>query len=247
MICLGVSPWNSNPTPPPPPPVRTGSHRAPRMTSSPQESGRRLCSGTGPAGYTITPRSRRGQLHPGLAVLIATLLPLVALVGGLQPTSVAAQTEGPVITDIWLAEGLTDLTHRTKPEYSKTTSPPETIYVVVTFNENIETRDEFEDTDKSSRPTLTLTIGEWQREAGYVAQVLDNELRFSYRVVAGDEGPISVGANALRDNGNTIYLKWQAADEERGRSSESGPLGKATRPPGGRPDQGQESEGGAGR
>ncbi len=174
------------------------------MTCSPQESGRRLRSGTGPAGYTITPRSRRGRLHrgrlhPGLAVLIATLLPLVALVGGLQPTSVAAQTEGPVITDIWLAEDQTDPRHREKFEYGKT--PPETIYVVVTFNENIKLR------GNTPRPTLTLTIGERQREAAYDVQTLDNELRFSYRVVASDDGPISVGANALRDNGNTIYRK----------------------------------------
>ena len=145
-------------------------------------------------------------MHPGLAVLIATLLPLVALVGGLQPTSVAAQTEGPVITDIWLAEGQTDPRHREKFEYGKT--PPETIYVVVTFNENIKLR------GNTPRPTLTLTIGKWQREAAYDVQTLDNELRFSYRVVPGDEGPISVGANALRDNGNTIFLKGKGGTEE---------------------------------
>ena len=158
-------------------------------------------SGTGSAGT----RSRRGQLHPGLAVLIATLLPLVALVGGLQPTSVAAQTEGPVITDIWLANGNTNPRHREEFEYSKT--PPETIYVVVTFSTSVDTLLKFEDTKKSSRPTLTLTIGELQREAELIRQQLDKELRFSYRVEPGDEGPISVGANALRDNGNTIYRK----------------------------------------
>ena len=148
-------------------------------------------------------------MHPGLAVLIATLLPLVALVGGLQPTSVAAETKTPEIEVIWLANSRTDFGHREKFEYSKT--PPETIYVVVTFSTSIEPPD----TSKGSpRPTLTLTIGERQREAAYAALTRDKELRFSYRVVAGDEGPISVGANALRDNGNTIFLKG-STDEER--------------------------------
>ena len=56
------------------------------------------------------------------------------------------------------------------------------------------------------RPSLALQIGERTRQAD-ARGALGDRIVFAYRVVQADRGTLSVPANALVDNGNTIYRR----------------------------------------
>ena len=83
------------------------------------------------------------------------------------------------------------------------------IWIAVTFSEDINFRDL---APNAAEPGLSLMIGDQTREASFDHLSNNDQLRFRYDVVAGDAGRIRVGANALRDNGNTIYRRSGDSD-----------------------------------
>ena len=114
--------------------------------------------------------------------------------------SFAVPATHPTVSSIALAAGRFSLNPYAGGHYDT----GETIWLAVTFSKDISFRDE---SLTATDPGLSLMIGDQAREASFDFVSGLDQLRFRYVVVKGDEGQIRVGANALRDNGNTIYLR----------------------------------------
>ncbi len=152
------------------------------------------------------PCPKRGT---GLRRLVVTLLSLTALVASLLPTAAQGQTK-PTVSSIDLIAGKFDYNAYAGPHYKQACNEPEcTIWIAVTFSEEIDFRNSGA---SAAKPTLSLMIGDQTRETSINYLYSANQLIFGYKVAAGDEGRVRVGANALRDNGNTLYRRSGSAD-----------------------------------
>ena len=184
-------------TPVTPPPSPMGHCRSPRVICSRQKRrpSPRQRSGAGTGQRVPMPASASQRLRKGLAALAAA-----ALLASLLPAAAQAQ-ERPEVTEIRLFNGAGDSgPYKRGNPYST----HERIWIGVKFSEMVALSDDSLDADL---PTLSLTIGGRTRTASWGGTVGPSWVQFVYIVVAGDAGRIRVSANALRDNGNTIYRR----------------------------------------
>ena len=153
---------------------------------------------------TDKPPLRRGSFALFTAALLASATFLVNL---LLPVSAAAQAQAVTVTEIKLVKnGLIDTRAYTGGPYKTR----DKIWVYVRFSEDILFRNNYV---LQNPPSLTLLIGNQEREAKF-SIATDADMRFNYKVVAQDSGPIRIKANSLRDNGNTIYRRVGDIDSQ---------------------------------
>ena len=126
---------------------------------------------TAPDGISILANSLAGRVEDAAGHVGD--LPHDAVVGG---TSHRVDTQGPTVTDISLGE-------------PRVYSERDTILATVTFSEPV----------IGTRSSLKLTIGSVERSARYRSGTNTREFTFTYRVVAGDGGTVSVPSDALAD------------------------------------------------
>ncbi len=107
----------------------------------------------------------------------------------------AAQAQKPEVTEIKLIKGQLDGEPYTGGAYNT----GDFIWLSVKFSQDVSRRNTAGD-----RPQITLIIGNQDRMADNLV-ITGDELRFGYKVLVQDNGPIKVKANSLADNGNTIY------------------------------------------
>ncbi len=110
----------------------------------------------------------------------------------------AAQSPAPTVTVVKLVNGLNDGGPYSGGPYEEGAE----IWVSVTFSEDVRlSGGQFAD-----RPTITLVIGDRERDAVESGLHGRTEFRFRYKVAAGDSGPVRIKANSLEDKeGNRIF------------------------------------------